>query len=256
MLNIQNLKVKAGNKLILHGVSLNIKPGEIHVVMGPNGSGKSTLANSIMGHPSYTVSDGKIMMNGKNLTSLTADKRAKNGLFLAFQYPKEIPGVSVAAFLKTAIDSVRKARGLPSLAHIEFRQLLRDTLEMLGFDAKFMNRAINEGFSGGEKKKMEILQMMLLEPRIAILDETDSGLDVDALKTVAHGINKFMLKKRVKMKPNILIITHYQRILRYIKPNKVHVMIDGRIVKSGGPSLGKKLEKEGFKKLIKIIPTS
>ncbi|MBI2638705.1 Fe-S cluster assembly ATPase SufC [Candidatus Peregrinibacteria bacterium] len=241
MFSIKNLKVSINEKPILQGLSLKIKPGEIHAIMGPNGSGKSTLANTIMGHPKYTISHGEILMDGENLVSLKADKRARAGVFLAFQYPKEIPGVTVLSFLQMAVAAVRKVRGEPQLNPIEFRKLLRSLLAEFSLDAKFMNRYINEGFSGGEKKKMEILQMALLEPKIAVLDETDSGLDVDALKIVAEGINRLASPKR-----GILLITHYQRILHYIKPHFVHVMIEGQIVKSGGPELAQQLEQEGY----------
>lgn len=218
-----------------------MKPGEVHAVMGPNGSGKSTLANACMGHPKYKVTGGEIVLSGEDVTALKADKRAQRGLFLAFQYPKEIPGVSVISFLQMAVNSVRKARGETPFSPIEFRKLLRAKLAEFSLDSKFMNRSMNEGFSGGEKKKMEILQMALLEPKIAILDETDSGLDVDALKVVSEGINKLASPTR-----GMLLITHYQRILHYVKPDFIHVMMDGRIVKSGGPELGERVEKEGY----------
>ncbi len=241
MFSIKNLEVGIDEKPIIQGLSLHIKPGEIHAIMGPNGSGKSTLANAIMGHPKYTVTDGEIRMNGENLVGLRPDKRAKAGVFLAFQYPKEIPGVTVLSFLQMAVAAVRKVRDEPQLNPIEFRKLLRSLLAEFSLDAKFMNRYINDGFSGGEKKKMEILQMALLEPKIAVLDETDSGLDVDALKIVAEGINRLASPQR-----GILLITHYQRILHYIKPHFVHVMMEGRIVKSGGPELSARLEREGY----------
>ena len=241
MLAIKNLTVDVEGKSILHGVSLDIKPGEIHAIMGPNGSGKSTLANTIMGHPKYTISGGSLTLENEDITGLKADKRAQKGVFLAFQYPKEIPGVTVLAFLRSAVAAVRKARGLEPLNPIEFRKLLRSKLSEFSLDAKFMNRYINEGFSGGEKKKIEILQMALLEPKIAVLDETDSGLDVDALKVVAEGVNRLASPTR-----GMLIITHYQRILHYVKPHFVHVMIGGNIVKSGGPELGERLEREGY----------
>jgi Fe-S cluster assembly ATP-binding protein len=241
MFHIKNLHIDVSAKPILHGVSLTIRPGEIHAIMGPNGSGKSTLANAIMGHPKYTVTEGEIRMDKENLITLKADKRARAGLFLAFQYPKEIPGVTVASFLQTAVASVRKARGLSPRSPVEFRKALREKLNEFSLDSKFMNRSMNEGFSGGEKKKMEILQMALLEPRVAILDETDSGLDVDALKIVAEGIKKLATPER-----GVLLITHYQRILHYVTPHFVHVMMEGRIVKEGGPELAQRLEKDGY----------
>lgn len=245
MFSIKNLKVSIDEKPIIQGLSLDIRPGEVHAVMGPNGSGKSTLANAIMGHPKYRVTAGEIFMHRKNLVGLKADKRAMAGVFLAFQYPKEIPGVTVLSFLQMAVAAVRKARGGAALNPIEFRKLLRSLLVEFSLDAKFMNRYMNEGFSGGEKKKMEILQMALLEPEIAVLDETDSGLDVDALKIVAKGINRLASPKR-----GVLLITHYQRILHYIQPHFVHVMMEGRIVKSGGPELAHQLEKEGYKNIL------
>ncbi len=241
MFFIKNLFVAIAEKPIIHGLSLKIAPGEIHAIMGPNGSGKSTLANTIMGHPRYTVTGGEIFVDDTNLVGLKADKRAGHGVFLAFQYPKEIPGVTVISFLQMATNAVRKARALPIQSPIEFRKLLRSKLSEFSLDAKFMNRYVNEGFSGGEKKKMEILQMALLEPKLAVLDETDSGLDVDALKIVSEGINRLLSPER-----SILLITHYQRILHYVKPHFVHVMIDGNIVQSGGPELAARLEREGY----------
>lgn len=258
MFQLKNLSIEIEGKPIVHGLSLAINPGEIHAVMGPNGSGKSTLANTIMGHPKYTVTGGEILIDGENLVPLKAHKRAQKGIFLAFQYPKEIPGVSVSSFLQMAVKAVQKARmerpsgallssraeARPSekeITPLEFRKLLRTHLNELSLDSKFMNRYMNEGFSGGEKKKMEILQMALLEPRLAILDETDSGLDVDALKIVSEGIQKLASPKRA-----ILLITHYQRILHYVKPHFVHIMMDGRIVKSGTYELAKRVELEGY----------
>lgn len=241
MLTLNNLHITVDNKPIVRGISLTINPGEIHAVMGPNGSGKSTLANSLMGHPKYTVSDGDILIDGESIVKLKPDKRAHKGLFLAFQYPKEIPGVSVSAFLRTAITAQRKTRGQQPLTHLEFRKKLRQELEELSLDASFMNRPLNDGFSGGEKKKMEILQMALLEPAVAILDETDSGLDVDALKIVADGIKRLASPER-----SVLLITHYQRILHYIIPHFVHVMMEGKIVASGKSDLAEKIEREGY----------
>lgn len=209
--------------------------------MGPNGSGKSTLSNVLMGHPQYTVTEGSIQFEGEELVGLKADKRAQRGIFLAFQYPKEIPGVSVASFLKTAVASVRKARGLGELNPLEFRKTLREKLAQFGLKAEFMNRSINDGFSGGEKKKVEILQMALLEPKVAILDETDSGLDVDALRVVSEGINACVTPER-----SFILITHYQRILHYVKPQFIHVMMGGKIVMSGDRELGERIEREGY----------
>lgn len=241
MLTITNLHAQINTVPILKGLTLNVKPGEVHAIMGPNGSGKSTLAHVLMGHPQYHVSDGSIMLDDEEMIGCKADKRAHRGLFLAFQYPKEIPGVSVASFLKTAVASIRKARGLSELNPIEFRKTLREKLSFFGLNADFMNRSINDGFSGGEKKKVEILQMALLEPRIAILDETDSGLDVDALRIVSKGINACMSSTQA-----MILITHYQRILHYVKPHFVHVMIHGKIIMSGDHTLGEKIEKEGY----------
>lgn len=241
MLSISNLHAAINDTPILKGVNLTVKPGEIHAIMGPNGSGKSTLSNVLMGHPQYLVSEGSIQLNGEELIGLKADKRAQRGLFLAFQYPKEVPGVSVLSFLKTAVASIRKARGLPDLNPLEFRKSLREKLASFGLKAEFMNRSINDGFSGGEKKKVEILQMALLEPQIAILDETDSGLDVDALRVVSEGINACATPQR-----GFILITHYQRILHYVKPHFIHVMMGGKIVMSGDRELGEKIEKEGY----------
>ncbi|MBI2453627.1 Fe-S cluster assembly ATPase SufC [Candidatus Peregrinibacteria bacterium] len=241
MFSIKNLSVEIDRKEILKGVSLDIKPGEIHAVMGPNGSGKSTLAHTIMGHPKYTVTEGEIIMDGEHLERLKADKRAHLGIFLSFQYPQAIPGVSVVSFLQTAVSALKKARGREPLNPIQFRKLLRERLAELKLDSSFMNRSINDGFSGGEKKKVEVLQMALLEPRLGILDETDSGLDVDALRTVSEGINRLADEKR-----GILMITHYQRILHHVKPHVVHVMMNGKLVKSGDCSLAERIEKEGY----------
>lgn len=249
MLQLQNLKISVEGKEILKGVSLDIRPGEIHAIMGPNGSGKSTLAHALMGHPKYQLTGGQIFVDkeavastdGETPVNLSPDKRAYRGLFLAFQYPEEIPGVSVTSFLKTAYTSLQKARGETPMNIIEFRKLLRGHLQAFNMDVKFLNRDLNDGFSGGEKKKMEILQMALLQPKYAVLDETDSGLDVDALKIVADGINRLAAPNR-----SILLITHYQRILHYVKPHFVHVMMDGHIIESGNHELAEKLEKEGY----------
>jgi Fe-S cluster assembly ATP-binding protein len=242
-LAIRNLHVNIESKEILKGVNLTINQGEIHAIMGPNGTGKSTLAYTLMGHPSYVVTQGEALFNGQNILGLKADVRSRLGLFLAFQYPVSIPGVTVANFLRTALNSRRKAvnhedKGMPIP---EFRKLLREKMELLKMDPAFAGRYLNEGFSGGEKKRAEILQMATLKPEIAILDETDSGLDIDALRIVSEGVNALR-------GPDLgcLIITHYQRILNYIKPDFVHVMLDGKIVESGGPELALHLEEHGY----------
>lgn len=249
MLSIKDLHITVDSREIVKGVSLDILPGEIHVIMGPNGSGKSTLAQTIAGHPRYSITSGTIMLDGEELNALKPDKRSHRGVFLAFQYPKEIPGVSVSQFMRTALAATRKARGLKPLPPTEFRKSLRTTMAELGLASGFMNRAINEGFSGGEKKKIEMVQLLMLEPRLAILDEADSGLDVDALKAVSMGINRFIDGTR-----SLLIITHYQRILHYVQPHKVHVMVDGNIVTSGGPELSRELEKEGYARWTAALP--
>ena len=236
MLSIQNLHVSSGKKKILNGVTLKIKPGEIHVIMGPNGSGKSSLSLALMGHPQYKITSGKIKLDGKDISKLTPDKRAKLGLFLAMQYPTAIPGVSVANFVRTSMRSVKSKVKPP-----EFVRGLKTKMAELNINESFASRGINEGFSGGEKKKMEVLQLSMLEPKYAILDETDSGLDVDALKLVAKGI-----KKSHGPKMGILLITHYQRILRYIKPDHVHILVGGRIVKSGIFKLAQEVENKGY----------
>jgi Fe-S cluster assembly ATP-binding protein len=251
---IRNLHAKVEDKEILKGVDLTVRQGEIHALMGPNGSGKSTLANVIMGHPKYEVTEGEILFKGINVLDLSADKRARLGLFLAFQYPASVPGVSVANFLRRALESVRdgydpnapnqptgqmdKRKGMPPA---EFRKLLQEKMQILKVDRTFINRYINEGFSGGEKKRAEILQMAVLQPQMAVLDETDSGLDIDALKIVSDGVNALT-------GPNlgVLIITHYPRILGYIKPSQVHVMYQGRVIKNGGPELALELEQRGY----------
>lgn len=234
---IENLHVEVEGKPILRGVSLNIHRGEIHALMGRNGAGKSTLANALMGHPSYAITQGKIVLNGTDLTALPPEARARAGLFLAFQYPTAIPGVSVVSFLRAALKSLRGA-DVPIKA---FRARLLAELNALGMDQAVVGRYVNDGFSGGEKKRLEILQMAMLEPQCALLDETDSGLDIDALKIVADGVNHYMNAERA-----VLLVTHYQRLLNYITPHFVHVMIDGKIVCSGGPELAKRLEAEGY----------
>jgi len=242
-LKIENLSVNAEDQPILKGLNLEIPQGEVHAIMGPNGTGKSTLAYTLMGHPRYTITSGSVTLNGTNLLSLPPEERSKQGVFLAFQYPVAVPGVTVANFLRTAINAHRKYKdnedkGIPIL---EFRNLLIEKMKLLKMDPSMAGRYLNEGFSGGEKKRVEILQMAMLEPRIAILDETDSGLDVDALRIVSEGINTLKNENL-----GILIITHYQRILNYLNPDVVHVMVDGQIIMTGGHGLANKIEKEGY----------
>jgi Fe-S cluster assembly ATP-binding protein len=228
---------------ILRGVNLTVQQGEIHALMGPNGSGKSTLANVLAGNPAYEVIEGEILFNGENLLDMEPDERSREGIFLAFQYPVSIPGVTLANFLRQAINSRYKAEDPDSkgISIPKFRRMMKEKMDYLGIDHKFAGRYLNEGFSGGEKKRAEVLQMAVLEPQFAILDETDSGLDIDALRTVAEGVNKL-----VGPDLGVLVITHYQRILDYIKPHNVHIMLDGRIVENGGPDLALKLEAEGY----------
>ena len=241
-LEIRDLHVAVEGKPILKGLSLVVNKGEIHALMGPNGSGKSTLANALMGNPKYEITSGSVALNGEDVLELSADERGRKGLFLAFQYPTAIPGVSVANFLRMALTARRKEMGLEKpLPPKEFRALVKEKMALLKMDDSFAGRYINDGFSGGEKKRAEILQMAVLQPEIAILDETDSGLDIDALRVVSEGVNALS-------GPNlgVLLITHYQRILNYIKPQFVHVLVDGRIVKSGGPELAHELEAQGY----------
>jgi len=243
-LEIKNLHVNAGEVPILKGIDLLVKQGEIHALMGPNGSGKSTLAYTLAGHPAYEPTAGQVIFNGIDLFELEADERARSGLFLAFQYPAAVPGVTLAKFLRQAITSRMQAEDPDSkgISIPAFRRLLKEKMDMLGIDQKFAGRYLNEGFSGGEKKRVEILQMATLEPKIAIMDETDSGLDIDALRIVAEGANR--LRQQSGM--GALVITHYQRILNYITPDYVHILLDGRIVESGGPDLALKLEERGY----------
>ena len=241
MLTIKNLKVNIEDKTILNGIDLEIKPGEIHAIMGPNGSGKSTLANVLAGREEYEVVEGSITYEGEDLLEMEVDERAQKGIFMAFQYPIEIPGVSTANFLKSAVNAVREAQGKEALKSIDMLKLLREKTTMVGMDQKFLQRSLNEGFSGGEKKRNEMLQMALLEPKLAVLDETDSGLDIDALKIVADVVNQMRSPDR-----SFLIVTHYQRLLNYVIPDQVHVLYQGRIVKSGDKSLAIKLEDEGY----------
>jgi Fe-S cluster assembly ATP-binding protein len=240
-LEIQNLHVSVEGNEILKGVDLRVSRGEVHALMGPNGSGKSTLANAIMGHPSYEITEGRILFGGEDLTNAEADERARSGLFMAFQYPSAIPGVSVVNFLRTAINAHRKARGEDPINLKDFRKTLEQKMELLGVDREFTRRYLNEGFSGGEKKRCEILQLAILKPAVAVLDETDSGLDIDALRTVANAVNAMRGPEL-----GALIITHYQRILSYIKPDFVHIMLGGRVVEEGGEELAAHLEEKGY----------
>ncbi|NCX94023.1 MAG: Fe-S cluster assembly ATPase SufC [Gammaproteobacteria bacterium] len=240
-LNIQNLQVAVKDKSILKGLNLTIYPGEVHAIMGPNGAGKSSLSNVLAGREGYTLLKGSVELDGESILELSPEERALKGLFLGMQYPVEIPGVNNVYFLKAAVNAVRKSRGEPEIDAMDFMQLAKQTMKLVGMDEKFLNRGVNEGFSGGEKKRNEILQMLLLQPKFAILDETDSGLDIDALQTVASGINHLRDQNR-----SFLLITHYQRLLNYVEPDYVHVMIDGVIVKSGDKSLALELEAKGY----------
>jgi Fe-S cluster assembly ATP-binding protein len=241
MLEIRNLHASVDGNEILHGLDLTVRSGEVHAIMGPNGSGKSTLAQVLAGHPAYAVTAGTIHFEGKDLTELQPEERAQAGVFLAFQYPVEIRGVTNAYFLRSALNAIRKARGQEELDPVDFLEVLDQKLKTIGWDDSLMNRAVNEGFSGGEKKRNEILQLAVLEPKLAILDETDSGLDIDALKTVAEAVNRLRAKNRA-----FVVVTHYQRLLNYIVPDHVHVLADGRIVRSGGKDLALELEAKGY----------
>jgi len=255
MLSIRDLSVGVDGKPILRHLNLAVSAGEVHAVMGPNGSGKSTLAQVLAGHPAYTVTGGGVTYLGQDLLAMSPEDRARAGLFLAFQYPIEMPGVSNAAFLKAAVNELRAARGLEELDAIDVLELLKAKLELVEMDRSFLNRPVNEGFSGGEKKRNEILQMAVLEPRLAILDETDSGLDIDALKIVARGVNRLRRPDNA-----IILVTHYQRILQYIEPDYVHVLSGGRIVKSAGKELALELERKGYDwirdDVAPVLPTS
>lgn len=241
MLSIKNLQARIEEKEILKGINLDIKPGEVHAIMGPNGSGKSTLASVLAGRSDYEVTGGSVSFLDKDLLELSPEDRAREGLFLAFQYPVEIPGVSTTNFIKTAVNETRKYRGLEPMDAVEFLKLMKEKMKMVNIDQSLLSRSLNEGFSGGEKKRNEIFQMAMLEPRLAVLDETDSGLDIDALRIVAEGVNKLRSKDNAT-----LVITHYQRLLEYIVPDYVHVLYKGRIVKSGGKELALELEEKGY----------
>ncbi|MCH7538784.1 MAG: Fe-S cluster assembly ATPase SufC [Proteobacteria bacterium] len=241
MLEIKNLHARVDGQQILQGIDISIKAGEVHAIMGPNGSGKSTLAFVLAGREGYEITQGEVLFEGRNLAEMKPEERAREGIFLAFQYPVEIPGVSGMNFLKSALNVTRKYRGLSELDAIEFLKLAREKLKLLGMDEKLIQRAVNVGFSGGEKKRSEVFQMAVLEPKLAVLDETDSGLDIDALKIVANGINTLRNPDRA-----MLIITHYQRLLNYVIPDKVHVLAEGRIVRSGGKELALELEDKGY----------
>ncbi|MES2545270.1 MAG: Fe-S cluster assembly ATPase SufC [Bacteroidota bacterium] len=241
MLSIKNLHAGIEDKAILKGINLEVKAGEVHAIMGPNGAGKSTLSAIIAGNENYEVTEGEILLEGEDISELAPEERAHKGVFLSFQYPVEIPGVSVTNFMKTAINETRNAKGLEPMAANEMLKLIREKSELLEIDRKFLSRSLNEGFSGGEKKRNEIFQMAMLEPKLAILDETDSGLDIDALRIVANGVNKLKSKDNA-----VIVITHYQRLLDYIIPDFVHVLHDGKIVKSGGAELALELEEKGY----------
>jgi Fe-S cluster assembly ATP-binding protein len=241
MLDIKNLHAGIDGKEILRGVKLHVNPGEVHAIMGPNGSGKSTLANVLAGRPGYLVTAGSVTYEGKDLLAMKPEDRAREGIFLAMQYPVEIPGVNNIYFLKAALNAVRKQQGLEELDAMEFLELAREKMKLVDFDESFMNRGVNEGFSGGEKKRNEIFQMAVLDPKLAILDETDSGLDIDALKTVANGVNTLASELH-----SVVVITHYQRLLTFLVPDFVHVLVDGRIEKSGGKELALELEQKGY----------
>ena len=241
MININNLIVSVDNTRILKGIDLTIKPGEVHAIMGKNGSGKSTLSNVIAGNDTYKIDSGSIFSNNETLLDMPIEERALKGIFLSFQYPVALPGVNNTYFLKAALNAKRKYNGLGEIDAVNFLKLIKEKLHMVGMDEKYLKRSVNVGFSGGEKKRNEILQMVTLEPKLAILDETDSGLDIDALKIVANGVNNFRSNDR-----SFIIITHYQRILNYLKPDYVHILIDGKIVKTGGPELAIELEEKGY----------
>jgi Fe-S cluster assembly ATP-binding protein len=241
LLEVKNLKVRVEDKEILKGINLTVKPGEVHAIMGPNGSGKSTLARALSGHPGYEVTEGQVLYNGQDLLDMDPDERAREGVFMAFQYPVEIPGVNNAYFLKAALNAKRKQQGLEELDAIDFMKVVKEKLKVLHIDDSMLQRSVNEGFSGGEKKRNEIFHMAVLEPALALLDETDSGLDIDALRVVSDGVNAMRSPER-----SFVVVTHYQRLLNYIVPDYVHVLSDGRIVRSGGRELALELEEKGY----------
>jgi Fe-S cluster assembly ATP-binding protein len=241
MLNVKNLKAKIDGKEILKGLNIEVKPGEVHAIMGPNGSGKSTLSNVLAGRDNYEATDGTVTFEGKDLLTLVPEHRAREGIFLAFQYPVEIPGVSNLEFLKTSLECLHAYQNKPLLSAVEFMKLAREKCRLVDLDTGFLKRGVNEGFSGGEKKRNEIMQMLMLEPKLCLLDETDSGLDIDALKVVADGINQLRSPDR-----SFILITHYQRLLDYVQPDFVHVLADGKIIKSGGSELALELEEKGY----------
>jgi Fe-S cluster assembly ATP-binding protein len=241
MLEVKNLKVRVEDKEILHGINLSVQAGEVHAIMGPNGSGKSTFARALAGHPGYEVTDGQVIFNGKDLLDMDPDERAREGVFMAFQYPVEIPGVNNAYFLKAALNAKRKHQGLEELDAMDFMALVKARSTILGVDQDMLKRSVNEGFSGGEKKRNEIFHMAVLEPMLAVLDETDSGLDIDALRIVSEGVNAMRSPDRA-----FIVVTHYQRLLNYIVPDRVHVLSDGLLVKSGGRELALELEEKGY----------
>jgi len=241
MLVIKDLRASVGDRKVLDGLSLEVPAGEVHAIMGPNGSGKSTLAFTLAGRPGYAVTGGSVTYRGQDLLALAPEARAQAGLFLGFQYPVEIPGVNNVYLLKAALNAARKQRGLPEVDAFEFLTLVREKMKVMQMDESFLSRGVNEGFSGGEKKRNEILQMLVLEPSLALLDETDSGLDIDALKVVAHGVNTLRSPER-----SIVLVTHYQRLLDHIKPDRVHVLARGKIIRSGGPELARELEQRGY----------
>ncbi len=249
MIKIKNLHANVEEIEILKGINLTVNRGEVHAIMGPNGSGKSTLANVLAGHSAYEVTEGEIIFDGKNIIEMEPDERAREGLFLAFQYPIEIPGVSNSIFLRTALDEIRKHKGEPELTPKEFISLLKEKAKILGMDTSLINRSLNQGFSGGEKKRNEILQLLMLNPKLAILDETDSGLDIDALRIVSEGVNAYKSKDNA-----VIVVTHYQRLLDYIVPDFVHVLYKGKIVKSGNKDLALELEERGYDWIIKEQP--
>jgi Fe-S cluster assembly ATP-binding protein len=251
LLSVRNLHARIGDKEILKGINLDIQPGEVHAIMGPNGSGKSTLSQVLAGRETYKVTQGEVLFDGKDLLALSPEQRATSGVFLAFQYPVEIPGVGNLHFLRTALNAQRRSQGLEELDAMDFLSLAKEKMKLVQMDQGFLNRSVNEGFSGGEKKRNEVFQMAVLQPRLAILDETDSGLDIDALRIVAGGVNGLRSKER-----GMLVITHYQRLLDYIVPDKVHVMAGGRIVMSGDKELALELEKKGYAWVDRLAPTA